>query len=59
MIKKLIYLLLLLSVFNVAYCQDLDEEIGEGVTFEDNKHYPRVNVVPYDNDKAAKCMALQ
>lgn len=56
MIKKLIYLLLLLSVFNVAYCQDLDEEIGEGVTFEDNKHYPRVNVVPYDNDKAAKSL---
>ena len=56
MIKKLIYLLLLLSVFNVAYCQDLDEEIGEGVTFEDNKHYPRVNVVPYDNDKVAKSL---
>ena len=27
MIKKLIYLLLLLTVFDVAYCQDLDEEI--------------------------------
>ena len=41
MIKKLIYLLLLLTVFDVAYCQDLDEEIGEGTTFEYNKHYPR------------------
>lgn len=56
MIKKLIYLLLLLTVFDVAYCQDLDEEIGEGTTFEYNKHYPRVNVVPYDNDRAAKAL---
>ena len=56
MIKKLIYLVLLLTVFDVAYCQDLDEEIGEGTTFEYNKHYPRVNVVPYDNDRAAKAL---
>ncbi|MBR4300357.1 MAG: chitobiase/beta-hexosaminidase C-terminal domain-containing protein [Bacteroidales bacterium] len=56
MIKKLIYLLLLLTVFDVAYCQDLDEEIGEGTTFEYNKHYPRVNVVSYDNDRAAKAL---
>lgn len=56
MIKKLIYLVLLLTVFDVAYCQDLDEEIGEGTTFEYNKHYPRVNVVSYDNDRAAKAL---
>ena len=49
-LKRLFILMLLLGVVPYVYSQD-DEEIGGYATFEENKCYPRVNVVPYDNDK--------
>lgn len=51
-LKRLLILILLLGVEPVVYSQDEDDEtIGCYSTFEENKIYPRVNVVPYDNEK--------
>ena len=49
-LKRLFILMLLMGLVLNVHSQD-DEEIGGYATFEENKCYPRVNVVPYDNDK--------
>ncbi len=51
-LKRLLILMLLLGVVPVVQSQEEDDETIEGYsTFEENKIYPRVNVVPYDNEK--------
>ena len=51
MILKRWFILILLLGFVCNVQSQEDEEIGSSFTFEENKHYPRVNVVPYDTEK--------
>ena len=51
MLKRFILLAICIYTCLPWVCGQDDEEIGGNVNFEQNKHYPRVNVIGYDNEK--------